>query len=72
VLKIGGNMNYIVYFWAKKRILVNGKIVLGKKMTVRAKTYQDTPNEIEEMKKDTEDWKDGDPVCNGVAVFRKE
>lgn len=65
-------MNYIVYFWAKRRTLVNGKFVLGKKATVGAKTYQDTPNEMEEMKRDIENWKDEDPVCNGVAVFRKE
>lgn len=65
-------MNYIVYFWMKKQILVNGKLVLGKKMTVRAKIYQDTPNETGEMKKDIEDWENEDPVCNGTAVFREE
>lgn len=56
----------------KKQILVNGKLVLGKKMTVRAKIYQDTPNETGEMKKDIEDWENEDPVCNGTVVFREE
>ena len=65
-------MSYTVIFWKRDYKIINGAPVLGDKKTICAKVYQDTRNGMKEMMKDSKEWEDEDPVCNGTSSYREE